>query len=190
MREALRRRRAALSATESAESATRLCDAILEMELFGSAGSVAAFVPAKGEPDIRPVLRAVVGGGRRLLLPRVVDDTHLDFASVESLDQLVPARFGLLEPPASAPGRNLAAWDPELILVPGLGFGSDGSRIGYGRGYYDRALSGFADDHRPPCVGICLSAFFDPEEGAIPMSDTDQRVDFVATETGLVRVGS
>ena len=188
MRVALRRRRAALSPAESAESSSRLCDAILGAELFAEGSRVAAFVPVKGEPDIRPVLRRALRGDGRLWLPRVVDDTRLEFAAVESLEQLVPARFGLLEPPASSPGTSLARCGAELVVVPGLGFGSDGSRIGYGRGYYDRALSGFAEGERPPCIGVCFAAFLDPSEGPIPMEETDRRVDFVATERGVISV--
>jgi 5-formyltetrahydrofolate cyclo-ligase len=45
-------------------------------------------------------------------------------------------RFGILEPPEDAPSEPFASLD--VVLAPGLAFDTRGSRLGFGRGYYDR----------------------------------------------------
>jgi 5-formyltetrahydrofolate cyclo-ligase len=48
-------------------------------------------------------------------------------------------RWGMLEPPEDSPSVPFASVD--VVLVPGLAFDVRGSRLGFGRGYYDRLLA-------------------------------------------------
>lgn len=49
-------------------------------------------------------------------------------------NELKKSKFGIMEP------TNLTEVTPDYILVPGLAWNSDGYRIGFGGGYYDRYL--------------------------------------------------
>jgi 5-formyltetrahydrofolate cyclo-ligase len=42
--------------------------------------------------------------------------------------------------------------DPDVLLIPLVGFGRAGDRLGYGGGYFDRTLAGYA--RRPLCIGV------------------------------------
>ena len=86
------------------------------------------------------------------------------------------SRAGYLQPPASAPQVELATVD--AVLLPGLAYDERGTRLGYGGGFYDRLLPGYAGLK----VGVVWAALLVPE---LPGEAHDIRADWVATETGL-----
>ena len=75
--------------------------------------------------------------------------------------------------------------DPDFILVPLAAFDRRGTRIGYGKGYYDMALGGLhARGLRPRLVGV---AFAVQEVESIPREPHDVRLDWVVTENRYFR---
>jgi len=77
------------------------------------------------------------------------------------------------------------AWiDPEVLIVPLLAFDARGYRLGYGGGFYDRTLQSLRARRQTFAVGF---AFADQEIPAVPIEDTDQRLDAIVTEHGLRR---
>ena len=76
--------------------------------------------------------------------------------------------------------------DPDLMLVPMAAFDRLGHRIGYGGGYYDRAISRLhAKGRRPRLIGV---AFDCQQVDVIPAEDHDVALDAVLTESGLLRI--
>jgi 5-formyltetrahydrofolate cyclo-ligase len=184
MRTALLQRRAAVTAEQRIAWSAKLALALLQWPRWRDAESVAAFVGVGAEPDMSSILAAALAQGKVLWLPRVASKTMLDFVAVTDLDALVPAPFGLREPAPELDGVRLADTGARLVLVPGLAFARDGARLGFGRGYYDRALAGLAPSG-PPRVGVAFLASVDPPEGRIPMDVHDVPVDHLLTEAGL-----
>ena len=70
-----------------------------------------------------------------MLLPRIMNDTELDWHEYNA-NQLTVGSLGMSEPS----GRSVALSEAQAIFVPALAAGLDGSRLGRGRGFYDRAL--------------------------------------------------
>ena len=94
--------------------------------------------------------------------------------------QLVPAGFGSLAPEAGA-----LLCEPDIVMMPLLGFDRWGTRLGYGGGYYDRSIAALRQ--RPLLVGL---AFAIQEFDSIPRQDHDIALDAVVTEAGLRYFGS
>lgn len=94
---------------------------------------IASYQPLASEPDVRDFNLWVTAMGKTLLLPRIEGD-RLAFAQGE----LAPGPNGIYEP--TGEGEDLAK--AELILLPALAVDKRGNRLGKGKGYYDRALSG------------------------------------------------
>lgn len=140
-RRALLAQRDALSKTERAswsEKIAEAADALLAREAVR--GGVVAMYAAKGsEVETRAIDAAARARGLTVAYPRVVGDgIELAFHAAR-LDELVPARFGLREPPLDAPAVELG--QISVFFVPGLAFDRCGGRVGWGRGHYDATLA-------------------------------------------------
>ena len=192
LRAALLRRRRQRDPEDNAGLSATLLGHLLRHPLWQQARGVAAFVGVKGEPDTWGLLAATLAERKRLWLPRM-EDSEIAFVPVLDLRELAPAGFGLLEPRAGAGQVTLrtptAAAGIDHVLVPGLGFGRDGGRIGFGKGHYDRALAPVRDQAAPMRVGVCFDDDLDPAEGPIPREPLDIAMHWVVTPNGLHRCG-
>lgn len=142
LRKSLLARRLALSALEKSAADTAIQDTFLAMPEYGAADSVALYFAANNEVSTEKIIDHAFLAGKELFLPAVEGGLML-FRRVASREDLVQGRFGIMQPSAGC-----AATDPakiSLIVVPGVGFDLSGQRIGYGKGYYDRALHRLED---------------------------------------------
>jgi 5-formyltetrahydrofolate cyclo-ligase len=136
---------------------------------------VAGYAPIRNEIDPWPVLRAMKAAGARLAMPRV-EGPDLVFHGIETAADLAPGTFGVPEPAVDRPTVR-----PDLILVPCLAFDAKGHRLGYGKGFYDRALAALQGAKRTQAV---LLAFEAQCRADLPAEAHDIPLDAVATETG------
>ena len=180
-RRALRRdmvsRRAALSDVEHDALSARI---VAHLAAALPAPQVVAFCwPIKHEPDVRAIVPHWAGHGTRAALPVVVQEgAPLAFRHWAPETLLEPDRYGIPTPMA---GEWLI---PDLILLPLNGFDSDGYRLGYGGGYFDRTLAALCP--RPLAVGVGFEINRLP---TIRPESHDQRLDWLVTEAGAVRIG-
>lgn len=132
---------------------------------------VLAYHALPGEPDVSG-LRADF----ELLTTRTryKPARHLTLHPWDSATE--PSRFGYLQPPADAPQFALGAVD--AVLLPGLAYDRRGVRLGYGGGFYDRLLPGYAG----LVVGVVWSPLLVP---TLPSEPHDCRAGWVATERGV-----
>lgn len=137
---------------------------------------VAAYWPIRDELDVRPVLTRLVDSGQPVCLPVVLGDgMPLELRLWEQGAPLYPSGFGTLAPDELAPHA-----EPDVILMPLLGFDKQGTRLGYGGGYYDRTLMGL--NKRPKLIGF---AFAVQQFEYIPREAHDVPLDAVVTEKGI-----
>lgn len=169
-------RRAARPGAEraaAAEALARVLADVLAGVLAGPAGPrvVAASVPMPEEPGHGRLPDALPG---RVLLP-VVPERGRELCWAWSAGALAPGRFGLLEPAGERlPATALAAAD--VVLVPALAVAADGTRLGRGGGYYDRALL-----HARPGAELVAVVFDDELVDVLPAGEHDRPVTSVVT---------
>jgi 5-formyltetrahydrofolate cyclo-ligase len=186
--------RATMPDAERLARSHALTDTLLAHPIWLEARGLAAFVGVlRGEVDTQPLLQRSLDAGKAVWLPRLTSPGRMAFWPCSDLSQLETGRMGLREPPAI--GEGIPAPGPEhgvdLILVPGLGFGRDGARIGFGAGHYDRAFAAWLDrpiHTRALLCGVCPAPFMDPPGGPIPMLEHDLRMDYVATDEGVFEI--
>jgi 5-formyltetrahydrofolate cyclo-ligase len=183
-REALRRRlraeRSALATDEVSAASAAVCahaGAFLD-----GARAIAFYSATRGEIDPAPLARQARARGVRLAYPRVasVQPPALAFHLVDGPETLGPGVFDIPAPPAGAP----LAGALDVVLVPGVAFDEEGHRLGYGRGFYDRALAQHPGATR---VGLCHRFQLLPR---VPRRAGDEPVDFVITPDGARPTGA
>jgi 5-formyltetrahydrofolate cyclo-ligase len=132
--------RALPDATLAAATAGVLHQLQAAKSLWRSPGSVALFGGLRGEPDlVRDFLPWLQARGWRTALFAVAGE-QMRPAVVRGLEDCQRGPHGIWEPAPKCP--ELTATELDVILVPGLAFGSsDGSRLGRGGGFYDRFLA-------------------------------------------------
>lgn len=145
--------------------------------------SVAGFWPIKDEIDILPLLRALQDAGQTVCLPRIVLKAHpLEFRAYGAGDALKAGPYGTAEP-----FKTAELVTPDIILLPLLAFTADGSRLGYGGGFYDRTVSKLRAEAEAlgRQVLACGITFDGQETGDIPTDNYDQPLDAVLTPSGF-----
>lgn len=139
---------------------------------------VSGFWPIRSEADVRPLMSVLRDRGARLCLPAILDGATIVFRELVPGAPMVDMGFG-----TSGPGPEAAVLDPDLMLVPLAAFDARGHRIGYGAGYYDRAIARLHEAGRiPRLVGI---AFDCQEVARVPDEPHDVALPAILTETGL-----
>ncbi|SIR10264.1 5-formyltetrahydrofolate cyclo-ligase [Paracoccus thiocyanatus] len=135
---------------------------------------LAGYWPMRGEADPRPAMAAHDGP---VCLPAVIGPARpLEFRAHG--DRLEPGRFGTSHPPADSPLLR-----PQVLIVPLAGFDRAGHRLGYGGGFYDRTLESLRAGGPITAIGLAYAA---QEIRAIPAEPTDQPLDLVVTDQGVI----
>jgi len=139
---------------------------------------VSAFWPMRSEMDLRPLMAALRDKGARLCLPAILDKETIVFRELIRGAPMIDMGFGTL-----GPGPEAVVLDPALMLVPLAAFDAAGNRIGYGGGYYDRAIARLVERGLAPRpVGV---AFDCQLVEAVPAEAHDRRLQAILTESGL-----
>ena len=140
--------------------------------------AVGAYWPIKGEFDALPALyRWSEAEPERVIgLPVIDRETkQLRFHEWFPGCPMEGDAFGIPKP------KGTAEFEPELLLVPCVGFGPKGTRLGYGGGFYDRTLAALAP--RPYTVGVGYAHGFIPWLEAEPH---DVPLDAILTDDGVI----
>ena len=148
---------------------------------FAGATRLLVYVSTGKEVDTHGLIRQLLAMGRHVYVPRFETEKQRYVASeLHDFDaDLATGRFGILEPKPEAI-RPAAPDQIGAVLVPGLAFDETGNRLGRGMGYFDRLLQ--------QARGTRIAMAFDFQLlGEVPAEAHDARMDFVVTETKVIK---
>lgn len=158
-------------------------DRFLASEFYKNAETMMLYVSFGTEINTHGLVRQALADKKRVVVPICnVDDHTITLSEITDFDaDLTEGSYGILE---VAPD-HLRVVSPEaldLVLVPGMAFGENGSRMGFGGGYYDRFLESLRED----CVTVALirEDFICNE---IPLEPHDKSVAILITEKRIHR---
>ncbi|MEO3389153.1 5-formyltetrahydrofolate cyclo-ligase [Mesorhizobium sp. CAU 1741] len=139
---------------------------------------VSGYWPMRSEVDVRPLMFALMERGARLCLPAILDKTTIVFRELKRGAPLVEMGFG-----TAGPGEEAEVLDPTVMLMPLAAYDARGHRIGYGGGYYDRAIERLHDKGIQPRL---IAVAFDCQlVDTVPNEDHDVQLGELLSESGL-----
>ena len=149
-------------------------------EVYRQAEAVMAYASMADEVQLQGLLEHSLQVGKLMALPYVISQDLMAAVRLKALAALTEGAYGILT--VAEEGREmLPPGSLDLIMVPGVAFGLDGSRLGMGAGFYDRFLSESEPQARR--IALCFDCQLAEE---IPMEVHDQRVEVIITETRFI----
>lgn len=133
IRKELIQKRDELPEYQQAELSTNITKRLTGWEELQSRGYFYAYYPLGKELSLLPLIQWLLDTGRRVALPKV-DGDDMDFYEIQDLSEVQKGKFGVMEPIS----KQKVCWEDALCLTPGVGFSTEGERLGHGAGYYDR----------------------------------------------------
>ena len=173
LRKKLRIARSSASAELSDQAQTSLTHKISQLRAYKKANSVAVYLPFKSEFPTQAIIKSNLRMGKQTYVPKITSTRTNKMQFIE-LSNKVAKRFvsygnnsqflkkntlGIEEPEQSNKHINPNSLD--IIFMPLLGFDQNGTRLGMGGGYYDRALSfkhSFQRMRKPYLIGLAYEA--------------------------------
>lgn len=152
---------------------------LVESPLFRDATKVALYSSIQNEVLTDEIFTRGRLEDKNFCYPRVHRGSQeLSFVPLCSLDELSPGAYDIREPGAAA--ETLSPSELDLIILPGVAFDTKGARLGFGKGYYDRALTGVK------CPLVALAYDFQITD-SIPTEDFDVTMEYIITEERIIR---
>lgn len=109
---------------------------------YKSAKTILIYVSTPIEIDTHKIIENAIADGKQVAVPRCIPDTReMEFHYITSMDDLTPGTFSVLEPSEDLP--IVRDFKGCIMIIPAITVDSDGYRLGYGKGYYDRYMSRF-----------------------------------------------
>ena len=179
LRKRLRGLRNTTPAGALAKRSEKIVERLAAMEVVASAERVALFWPieARHEVDLRALDAQLRARGAEVSYPAIEPSGEMTFR-VAAVDDLVEDPLGFRAAPQSCP-------EPEgldVVIVPAIALDASGNRLGYGAGFYDRALPRFAPAKK---IGVAYDFQLLAE---VPVLTNDVTMDFVVTDVRALAV--
>lgn len=163
---------------ERAARSERIVERVLALPEVRGARTMGAYASAGSEVETTLLLRGLLAKGVRVAVP-VTDGDALRFVRLQHPWALVPGPRNV--PVPRQPWEEVAGDELDVVVVPGLRFGRDGSRLGQGGGHFDRFLAQHAGPRR---VALAFAA---QVVDALSVEPHDQGMDVLVTEDEVLR---
>jgi len=179
----LRKRLRGLRNTHPAAALARRSERIVEtldkLDAIASAKTVALFWPieTRHEVDVRDLDTRLRARGVAIAYPSIEESGEMTFR-VATVDELTEDPLGFRGAPRSAIEPDAI----DAIVVPAIALDTEGRRLGYGAGFYDRALPRFAPAKK---IGVAYDFQLLVE---VPVSPNDVTMDIVVTDARTIAV--
>ncbi|GIV61852.1 MAG: 5-formyltetrahydrofolate cyclo-ligase [Rhodothermaceae bacterium] len=187
LRARFRAYRAALDPRTHVALSRAITERLTQLPVLDRARVIHVFWPhvERREVDLRPLIRSLAAADKQIVLPVVVTPDrngdarprlrHVRFTGEAAL---TPNRWGIHEPSG---GESVPPERLDLVIVPALGAGRNGHRLGYGGGYYDAFLAGLDIPTICPVYDACLV-------DQVPAEAHDVPVRLIVTEKEVITV--
>ena len=175
LRKIFRQKRNRIS--EKSEKDFKIAERVLDSVRVKNSDNIFIYVSYGSETDTHLIIEKLLESGKNVAVPRCLENGIMEFIYIKSLDELSAGAFGIPEP--SGNSRAVITEDA-VCIVPAYSFTEDGTRLGYGGGYYDRYLS-----EHPQCrtMAVCHDLQIVDD---LPAEEHDIRPDAIVSEEQIL----
>ncbi|WRH66700.1 MAG: 5-formyltetrahydrofolate cyclo-ligase [Planktothrix sp. GU0601_MAG3] len=178
LRRLLIKQRRSIATEEYQEKSDRICQNLQNISLFQEAKTILSYFSFRQEPDLSLLL---TNTDKNWGFPRCVEQS-LTWHCWQPGEANNTNNYGIIEPDANL--MQLHHSEVDLILVPSVACDSQGYRLGYGGGFYDRMLS-LPEWNLIPTVGIIFDFAYVPQ---LPINSWDKPLNAVCTDSQFINV--
>ena len=172
LRKELLSRRSAIPDNLWLTKSLQICDRLKSLSLFQQSSTIFAYFSFRQEPD----LSSLFSSSKQWVFPRCINKS-LVWHSWQPGDALQTNKYGIQEPLKSA--EIISPAQADLIIIPAVSIDSQGYRLGYGGGFYDRLLSSpFCSNTNTVAILFDITCI-----DSIPVDSWDQKTNYLCTET-------
>ena len=176
-----------MSEAEISRLSLDLKEKFCSLEEYGSASVLYAYMSYNQEVRTAPIIEQAWEDGKRVAVPRIFNKEYMEFIYINSFDELESGYMGIPEPKYEvfADDFDRIAQEQEvLMLLPGLAFDKEGSRLGYGGGFYDMYLEDYSEETNFIKTALCYD--FQIYE-KLKTEDHDVKIDIVISNSRMIR---
>lgn len=163
------------------EKTKEIVDRLLNDSTYQKANTIALFKSFNFEVDTNSIIDISLSNNKVVALPRIEQD-EIVFYKIDSKSILVKNKYKI-EEPISKKDNYIEKENIDLVIVPGLCFDRSGNRLGYGKGFYDRFLSGTSIR----TIAICFDEQL-LDEGLLPVSNGDVKIEEIITNKEKIKI--
>jgi len=192
LRQSIIAARQKVTADDRAEFSRLITLRILDLPPYKSAACVLGYMSFGAEFSSEAWVQQALQDGKQVLLPKVNSVTkQLELYRISDLQRdLAPGLWDIPEPLAERCVRVDALQQVDFILLPGVAFARDGSRLGYGGGFYDKLLARISPANGGGNPALAAAAFSMQLVKDIPQEATDRKVEWLLTENEVIDCGT
>lgn len=189
-----------LSQSDIQSQSQAIAEKVLSLPAFQQCKTVSCYLsmPAAEVQTTSLILNILGDLGKTLFVPSITSsDGYMNFVRVyteEDYRSFPSGLWGIPEPtPEWSSNKRQSIFDADcnnldLILVPGVAFDQSLSRLGHGKGYYDRFITSYSSStgrSKPLLVALALEQQL-LEHGQVPMFDHDWKMDMIITPDKVI----
>lgn len=120
------------------EASARICSEIIKSSEYKNADTVLLYSAIKSEVSLDLLFKKALEDKKTAAFPKCYPERELRFFEVKSEEDFCNGKYSIREPSETC--REISDFGKALCIIPALAAGLDGTRVGYGGGYYDRFL--------------------------------------------------
>lgn len=117
----------------------KICDTLMQTEIYIESTTVFAYMALPFEIDLKFLLENALINNKKVVIPKVLEKRHMEFFEITSLEDVEVGRFNVREPIIKEQ-EPVNFNSTSIMIVPGLAYDFKGFRIGYGGGFYDQYI--------------------------------------------------
>lgn len=180
LRKHLKAMRSKLTTEYVVSSSDAVVQHILACDAYKNAKLIMGYLAFGKELSVDKVLLQALADGKKVVVPLIVSATEMEAAVISNLQDFCLDRYGIRS--VRKPADLVSPEAIDLVLVPGVAFGRDGSRMGMGAGYYDRFLE---RAFKAETIGVAYEKLL---QDKLPADKYDIPVQYLVSETGIEKL--